>query len=155
MCPRQAQNRKAAAWVLTRLGLRPSDIRGIDDSSVEGHIRLQRVAYLLQSLGAPLNYEFPIYIYGPYSPDLASDCTSMDDDEAAELASNAEEEMKRFSAVVDVLRESDLESLELTAIFAYARNEAAGKEVGEGLIRAPEEKVKEAKRLLDELQRTI
>src|SRR5207253_11450822 len=38
-----------------------------------GKVRLQKIVYLLDSLGMRSNYEFEYHHYGPYSAELASD----------------------------------------------------------------------------------
>lgn len=43
------------------------------DHKVCGRTRLQKTIKLLQRLGAPLDYSYMIYFYGPYSEDLQSE----------------------------------------------------------------------------------
>jgi uncharacterized protein YwgA len=39
----------------------------------ENRIKLQKLVYILKSLGVDFGYDFTWYIYGPYSSDLTHD----------------------------------------------------------------------------------
>jgi hypothetical protein len=54
---------------------------------LEGRIAVQKKIYLLQASGVDLGYSFEWNNFGPYSPELAEDCTSLKAymDEASEL----------------------------------------------------------------------
>lgn len=41
-----------------------------DDDPIVGRTKLQKVFYFLKAVGAKVNYNYDIYIYGPYSADL-------------------------------------------------------------------------------------
>jgi uncharacterized protein YwgA len=42
-------------------------------STFGSRIKLQKLVYILKSLGIHFGYDFTWYIYGPYSPDLTRD----------------------------------------------------------------------------------
>jgi hypothetical protein len=47
------------------------------DRGVQGRKRLQKVVYLLQAAGCPLDVDFILHHYGPYSRDVADVCDEM------------------------------------------------------------------------------
>jgi uncharacterized protein YwgA len=58
------------AGVLARIGKFSLD-------SFQDRLKLQKTVYLLQAFGIFLGYNFNWYVYGPYSPGLASDAFGM------------------------------------------------------------------------------
>jgi len=83
------------AYVVKRLGLRPRDLRR---RSVR--YRLQSVVFFVQ-LFCCFNYDFPLYIRGPYSPELGGDLkliSRLGEEELDLLASQVEVEK---AAVID------------------------------------------------------
>jgi uncharacterized protein YwgA len=60
-----------AGWLLEFLKLSKEELLSDEDS--RGRLRIQKAAYLLKYLGVEpfTKYDFSLYIYGPYSPDLA------------------------------------------------------------------------------------
>jgi uncharacterized protein YwgA len=46
-------------------------------TGLNGRKRLQKVVYFLQRSGCPLNSEFMLHLYGPYSRDVANVCDDM------------------------------------------------------------------------------
>jgi len=47
------------------------------ENGLEGRKRLQKVVYLLQQAGCPLDCRFTLHHYGPYSRDVADACDEM------------------------------------------------------------------------------
>jgi uncharacterized protein len=43
-----------------------------------GKIQLQKLVYFLQQEGVPLEYQYEMYHYGPYSPELAANLSTLD-----------------------------------------------------------------------------
>lgn len=83
------------AYVVKRLGLRPRDLRrrGVK-------YRLQSVVFFVQQFCC-FNYDFPLYIRGPYSPRLGGDLkliSRLGEEELDLLASQVEAEK---AAVID------------------------------------------------------
>lgn len=108
------------------------------DHKVVGRTRLQKTVKLLQRLGAPLDYDYMIYFYGPYSEGVQSDigllenlglvreqeCTAQDGspyfvleatDAAKALAQR--EEVKRFGPAIATLSAAETVVLELAATY--------------------------------------
>jgi len=48
-----------------------------DVDNLESKIKLQKYVYFAREFGLEFPYEFNLYIYGPYSPDLAKDYYSI------------------------------------------------------------------------------
>ena len=61
------------AWLAELLGLSPSGIK--DPDSLEDRLKMQKAVFLLRHLKVKpfRNYDFNMYLRGPYSPELASD----------------------------------------------------------------------------------
>ncbi|MCK4625840.1 MAG: hypothetical protein KAV00_11050 [Phycisphaerae bacterium] len=53
-------------WLASIIGAHP-------DHQLIGRTRLQKTVWLLQRLGAPMEYEYRMYFYGPYSEGVQSD----------------------------------------------------------------------------------
>ena len=49
------------------------DVDGDDDSHFYNRLKLQKYVYIAKHLGMPFKYNYGIYLYGPYSRDLAAD----------------------------------------------------------------------------------
>jgi uncharacterized protein YwgA len=47
------------------------------DSGFKGRKRMQKVVYLLQHAGCPLDCRYTLHFYGPYSRDVAAACDEM------------------------------------------------------------------------------
>lgn len=47
------------------------------ENGLEGRKRLQKVVYFLQAAGCPLNCQYTLHHYGPYSRDVADVCDEM------------------------------------------------------------------------------
>ncbi|MEM3693019.1 MAG: hypothetical protein QXI39_03245 [Candidatus Bathyarchaeia archaeon] len=59
------------AWLASFIGIKPEDLARPEE--LEKRLRLQKAVFLLKHLGIDpfTNYEFNLYIRGPYSPSLA------------------------------------------------------------------------------------
>ena len=71
--------------------LESSGIFEFDVEDFESRLRLQKYVYLAKIFGFDLGYLFNLYIYGPYSSELANDYYSLKDKQSEEL----DEEIKR------------------------------------------------------------
>jgi hypothetical protein len=108
------------------------------DHKVVGRTRLQKTVKLLQSLGAPMDYDYMIHFYGPYSEGVQSDigllaafgfveekrCAAQDGSSyfvlsakegAEELAES--DEVKKFHPAIQKMSEADAIVLELAATY--------------------------------------
>jgi len=106
--------------------------------TVFGRTRLQKTVKLLQRLGAPMDYDYMIHFYGPYSEGVQSDigllesfglveekqCMSQDGSpyfvlQATEPAKKLAErpEVTKFHAAIQTMSESDAVVLELAATY--------------------------------------
>ena len=47
------------------------------ETGIQGRKRLQKVAFFLQQAGCPLNCEYTLHFFGPYSRDVADTCDEM------------------------------------------------------------------------------
>ncbi len=47
------------------------------EAGIQGRKRLQKVAFFLQQAGCPLNCEYTLHFFGPYSRDVADACDEM------------------------------------------------------------------------------
>jgi uncharacterized protein YwgA len=112
------------------------------DHKVVGRTRLQKTVKLLQHLGAPLDYDYMIHFYGPYSEGVQSDIGLLETfglveereymsqdgspyfvlqatGPAQKLA--ARPEVRRFHAAIQTMSESDPVVLELAATYEAFR----------------------------------
>ena len=108
------------------------------DHRVVGRTRLQKTVKLLQRLKAPMDYDYMIHFYGPYSEGVQSDigllesfglveekqCTGLDGspyfvlqatEQAKKLADRPE--VKKFHSAIQIMSESDAVVLELAATY--------------------------------------
>lgn len=58
---------------IEKLGLILKRIGNFSMDNFEGRLIFQKTVYLMQAFGIYLGYRFSWYLYGPYSPELASD----------------------------------------------------------------------------------
>ncbi|MCG8408060.1 MAG: hypothetical protein MI923_22910 [Phycisphaerales bacterium] len=118
--------------------------------------RLQKVVYLLRHAGCPLNVDFTLHHYGPYSHDVAQRADAMvqagllEEEETSntigrsfsyKLSQTARqqlnnmdnairqkyEEFDRFKPLAQQLLQHDLQKLEFSATIAYFRNQGQGR----------------------------
>jgi len=113
------------------------------DHKVVGRTRLQKTVLLLQRLGAPMDYDYMIHFYGPYSEGVHSDTglleafgfirqipkTNKDGtpyfileatDAAKKLAGRPE--VKKFEQAIQTMSEADAIVLELAATYDAFRD---------------------------------
>jgi len=104
------------------------------DHKVVGRTRLQKTVKLLQRLGAPTDYDFMSYFYGPYSEGVHSDIrllerlglvreTAQNSRDGSEYfvitaeAAAALPELNRFQPFIDLMQGTDPVALELAATY--------------------------------------
>jgi uncharacterized protein YwgA len=83
---------------------------------LQGRINVQKKIYLLQEFAVDLGYRFQWNVFGPYSKDLARDCTALGAyrDEVREIAEplnfkgDAEEKMQRVKSLLKAPPDTDL-----------------------------------------------
>lgn len=88
--------------VLKRLGC--GDITTFKD-----RLKTQKIQYFAQLFGVSLNYRYNLYLYGPYSPELANDLYKIRDQKLKPQAIDfIPEELKiRFSDLAGFIKELD------------------------------------------------
>jgi len=108
------------------------------DHQVVGRTRLQKTVKLLQRLGAPMDYDYMIHFYGPYSEGVQSDIGLLENldlvkeephqsqdgspyfilratDEAKKIAKTSE--LKPFLGAIQVMSDTNPTVLELAATY--------------------------------------
>jgi len=108
------------------------------DHQIVGRTRLQKTVRLLQRLGAPLDYDYMLYFYGPYSEGLQAEIGILENlklveeqpiqkpgqpsyyilhalEPALKFAERAE--IKEFQAQISIMNEADATILELAATY--------------------------------------
>jgi len=108
--------RRIVAWIMHAAGIGAADLESRE--GLEARVRVQKLVFLMRRfIPALRGYKFSLYIYGPYSPDLARayyELAERGDDYIAELAStyNPPKEAER---ILRQLARLDTETLELMA----------------------------------------
>jgi hypothetical protein len=108
------------------------------EHKVVGRTRLQKTVKLLQRLGAPLDYDYMIHFYGPYSEGVQSDigllesfgfveekeCMSQDGSPYFVLHASADAQklagrpdVKKFHSAIQAMSDADAVVLELAATY--------------------------------------
>ncbi len=100
---------KTLAGFLKRMGFeRKKIIKG----SISDRIRAQKLVYFGKALGLPLNYDFNLYVYGPYSSVLSNDYFGMGE----EVWTNGSIEIPEdISMTLNQLKKQDELFLEIAA----------------------------------------
>ena len=96
------------------------------DTGIQGRKRLQKVAFFLQQAGCPLNCEYTLHFFGPYSRDVADACDEM------VAAGLIEEQGGREAGTMQYaykLKPSTREYLRKVADAAMSRFEEVGKQL--------------------------
>lgn len=88
------------------------DREKIFEGGVSIRIRVQKLVYFGKVLGLPLNYDFNLYVYGPYSSALSDGYFGMGEREWLEGSIEIRESISR---VLNQLRERDELFLEIAA----------------------------------------
>jgi hypothetical protein len=117
------------------------------ERTIVGRTRLQKTVKLLQRLGAPMDYDYMIHFYGPYSEGVQSDIGLLQafgfveeqqrtnqegspyfvlraTDAAAKLADRPE--VKAFQPKIDIMNAADPVVLELAATYDAFRESGHG-----------------------------
>jgi len=109
------------------LGFRPN----MDDFN--DRLRLQKIVYLLWGYGIYLGYGFNWYVHGPYSPKLADDGYTIDDDifeKGKDITLNNEESiiesLNKFKNIIGVENFENPLYLEILASLHYIKKVAFG-----------------------------
>lgn len=99
--------------------------------SLEDRIRLQKVVYLVQSIGIDLGYSYGWYVRGPYSSSLADDYYDMPNEDAIKartLKDSARQRLKPLAGLIGSKHKpielSKTEWLELVASVRFLEREA-------------------------------
>ena len=88
--------------------LRDEGIFEFDPEDFYSRLKLQRYVFIARKFGLDLGYDFPLYMGGPYSPELADDYYSLPD----EAGALPEFDKRGF---LDLVRGKDTDWLEATA----------------------------------------
>jgi uncharacterized protein YwgA len=101
-----------AAFLASFLKYVSLDRRKIIRGGIANCIMAQKLVYFGKTLGLPLDYDFNLYLYGPYSSALADDYFRMGEEE---WGSGQIEITASVSSVLDELRKRDDLFLEIAA----------------------------------------
>jgi uncharacterized protein YwgA len=100
-------------------------------NSLHDRIRLQKIIYLVQSIGIDLGYGYGWYVRGPYSSSLADDYYNMpstEDIKTRELKESAKKKLRPLLKVIQSEKKPDelnkTEWLELVASVRFLQLEA-------------------------------
>lgn len=96
---------------------------------LENRIKAQKFVYFGKKLGLPLDYDFDLYLYGPYSSKLADDYYSMSEEEWKSGTLDIPESIER---TLRYLRGNDTMFLEIAATLDSIR--AVNKEVSDSKL---------------------
>lgn len=80
-------------------GLVEFDIVGNGDKQFTNRLKLQKYAFLAKRLGMPFHYPYGLYLYGPYSSELAADYYT--------LARSSGKNGRTSGTIPDVFRKND------------------------------------------------
>ena len=125
-----------------------------------GRTRLQKTIKLLQRLGAPIDYDYTMHFYGPYSEGVQADigllaklglveekaCTGVDGNtyyvlraHDAALSVSDREEIRNYQEAIDAMSEADAVVLELAATYDAFREMGSNHEQAMGRLRQKKE----------------
>lgn len=82
----------------------------------DSRLRIQKVIYLLKVAGYPFEYDFRLYIRGPYSTELADDYMELarrGDQEIESLANEVSDD--NLKKILEILKGVDNETLEVAS----------------------------------------
>ncbi len=100
------KNKSYLTGFLKFMGLKRENIV---NGRLENRIKAQKFVYFGKKFGLPLDYDFDLYLYGPYSSKLADDYYNMTKKEWYEGFLNIPEEKKRVLLYLKGLNALDLE----------------------------------------------
>jgi uncharacterized protein YwgA len=86
--------------------------------SFDGRLKLQKIVYLLQAYGLNIGYHFNLYLYGPYSTELARDGFAIGDfEKAPKMEFSRPTSQQKFVDFIHFIgnRKDDAEWLEIAA----------------------------------------
>lgn len=93
------------------------------DSEFENRLKLQKYVYLADRFGLNSGYVFNLYIYGPYSPDLAADYYALAENKPLLPEAELPEEFDAHKFIRFVRgKDSDWLSIAATLILVYEHN---------------------------------
>lgn len=92
--------------------LESNNIFKFDVENFESRLRLQKYVYLVKIFGFDLGYIFNLYIYGPYSSELAKDYYSLKNKQSEDLEDEIKERLLPF---LDFVRDRDAGWLEVAS----------------------------------------
>lgn len=99
--------------LLENMNLISFDILGDTEENFDNRFRIQKYVFLSQYFGLDLDYQFTMYLHGPYSPDLTNDYYALTGDVSYFREDLPDEfDSDRFYTFVN---EMDSNSLEATA----------------------------------------
>ena len=85
-------NKRKLAKLLKTLGYNPGDVRdgleGIAYNKFDKRLKIQKIVFILESKTKVFDYEFSLYLRGPYSPGLAKDYYNITDSDLASITND-------------------------------------------------------------------
>jgi uncharacterized protein YwgA len=115
-----AKDRLLLSGFLKFMGL---DRNKIVSGKLENRIKAQKFVYFGKKLGLPLSYDFDLYLYGPYSTELADDYYNMSEDEWKSGTIDVPESIEK---ALHYLRGNDALFLEIAATLDSIRTVNSG-----------------------------
>ena len=85
-------NKRKLAKLLKTLGYNPGDVRdgleGIAYNKFDKRLKIQKIVFILESKTKVFDYEFSLYLRGPYSNDLSKDYYNITDSYLASITND-------------------------------------------------------------------
>ena len=70
-------NKVKLAYLIKKLHININEIKEDTDDGMDKRIKLQKIVYFTKLLGVDFEYNYSMYLHGPYSPELAKDYYSL------------------------------------------------------------------------------
>ncbi len=70
-------NKVKLAYLIKKLRIDINAIKEDTDDGMDKRIKLQKIVYFAKLLGVDFDYNYSMYLHGPYSPELAKDYYSL------------------------------------------------------------------------------
>lgn len=128
------------------------DRKKVVSGDIHNRIKAQKLVYFGKELGLPLDYDFNLYLYGPYSSALADDYFRMSEEEWArgqiEIPAN-------ISSLINKLSKYDFLFLEIAATLHSLKTsnpEASEKAIINGVLSLKADRLRERHMELDYIQ---
>lgn len=134
------------AGFLKHVGL---DRKKIVKGGIHNRIKAQKLVYFGKELGLPLDYDFNLYLYGPYSSALADDYFRMSEED---WASGQIEIPASISSLMNELSKHDDLFLEIAATLHSLKTsnpEASKKDIINGVLNLKADRLQERHMELD------